>query len=142
MRKLYFLLVSLIVLGCSSPVEQVSLDMEIKGMSCGHSCAPYLQKQIKATEGVLEANVSFEDSSAHVTIDKNVVSQEELIKKINGLVEGKYNVESCTENKEASSSQPEKESSTSNDFDITDPNVSTSSFKLPNIFKVLTTLLN
>lgn len=146
MRKIAVLLVVLIVSSCQQTVDTTSLDIQIEGMSCSHSCAPFIQKKLLNTEGVIEASVSFENKLAEVVINSNAVTKEEIIKKIESIANGAYKTGSVEERKlhdsKSEQSKPAEESKPV-DFDITQPDVSHSSgFQLPNLFSLLNSILN
>lgn len=142
MKNLVFTFLAIIVLSCSNSPEVAQLDMVINGMSCAHSCAPHIQEKLSETEGVLEATVDFETKSAKIKLDKGVISKEDVVEKIEELVNGAYEVESCKETVlSLEKSNPKTDQESSSKFDITKPDVSTSGFKLPNIFKLLNSLL-
>lgn len=144
MRNLLFALFAIIILSCS-PAEPSKSVMEIKvdGMSCSHSCAPYIQKKLSKTEGVLDAQVTFENKTAIVTIDENKVKPDEVVNVIKTIADGQYNVESFETKKSTTEKNDNKQEqpSSSKDFDITDPNVSSSGFQLPNLFSLLNSLI-
>ncbi len=149
MKKYLFIFVSLILMACEQTIEKSSLSIAVEGMSCGHSCAPFIEKKLNQIEGVLEAKVSFEKKSAEVTINTNEVSKEEIIKKIESIANGQYQVKGVEEQKAEEVEVDElKETENSNDgassdFDVTKPEVSSSTgFQLPNIFSLLNSLLN
>lgn len=145
MKKILFILTAVILMACEQAVQKSSLSIEVDGMSCSHSCAPYIQKKLSKTEGVLEAKVSFENKSAEVIINSNEVSKEEIIKKIETIANGQYKVGEVEEAKLEESKVEESESNdeASLDFDISKPEVSHSAgFQLPNLFSLLNSLLN
>lgn len=144
MRKLFYSLVALIIVGCSSgsTSEKVELVMEIDGMSCSHSCSPFIQKKLTAIEGVVSAAVSFETKLATVVIDNGIVTQEEVVEKVQTIAGGQYKVTSCKVNTLEKEKSPEAAMNKDADFDISEPEVSATKFKLPNFFKILNLLLN
>lgn len=145
MKKIIFILLAVILMACEQAVEKSSLNIQIEGMSCSHSCAPFLQKKLKATEGVIEAKVTFENKTAEVVIDANETSKDAIVKKIESLVNGQYKVEAVKETKieEAEEYNSISNDEASIDFDISKPEVSHSTgFQLPNIFSLLNSLLN
>ncbi len=144
MKKYLLVLVAVVLMACEQAVEKSSLNIAVEGMSCSHSCAPFIEKKLKGTEGVLEAKVSFENKSAEVVINSNEVSKEEIVKKIESIANGIYKVEGVEESKveEVENKEVESNDEASVDFDITDTEVSSSSFQLPNLFSLLNSLLN
>lgn len=51
----------------------------IQGMSCVN-CQKKIQNKLQDTEGIIKADVSFKDSSAHITYDSNVIYRKKIIK--------------------------------------------------------------
>lgn len=144
MKKIIFFLSVIILMACEQSVQKSALNIEVEGMSCSHSCAPFIEKKLNKTEGVIEAKVSFETKSAEVIIDQNSTSKEAVIQKIESLVNGQYKVGEVTEKKvEESSANDQSNDEASIDFDISKPEVSHSTgFQLPNIFSLLSSFLN
>ena len=144
MKKLLFLFLSIFLMSCEAPVETASLNIGVEGMSCSHSCAPYIQKKLLKTVGVLNAEVTFENKEAKVVFDKNKVSKEEIVKTIQTIADGQYKVTSVEEEKQndIESTEPTGDESSLNEFDISNSEVSSSSYQLPNIFSLLNSLLN
>ena len=149
MKKYLFIFVSLILMACEQTIEKSSLSIAVEGMSCGHSCAPFIEKKLNQMEGVLEAKVSFEKNSAEVIINTNEVSKDEIIKKIETIANGQYQVKVVEERKgeevevDGSKEIENSNDGASSDFDVTKPEVSSSTgFQLPNIFSLLNSLLN
>lgn len=145
MKKYLLVIVAVILMACDQVVEKSSLSIAVEGMSCSHSCAPFIEKKLNKTEGVLEAKVSFETKTAEVIINANEVSKDEIVKKIESIANGQYKVEGVTEEKVQESKETEIQSNdeASIDFDITKPEVSHSTgFQLPNLFSLLNSLLN
>ena len=146
MKKIIFVLSAFILMSCSEVIEKSALNIKLEGMSCSHSCAPFIQKKIKAIEGVIEVKVFFEKNMAEVIIDSKETSKHFIIKRIESLANGQYKVQGVTETK--INSTLKKSNQIDNDidvieFDITNPDVSHSpNFQLPNIFSLLNSLLN
>ena len=147
MKKIVVFLIGLIAVACQNdqPAAKLSLDIEIEGMSCSHSCAPFIQKKLSATDGVLDAKVSYENKRAEVIINSNDVSKEEILEKIESINNGSYKTGRVAEKKLEDSDPKESnhKDSKSSDFDISKPGVShSSSFQLPNLFSLLNSILN
>lgn len=144
MKKLLFLFLSFFLLACEAPVEKASLNIGVEGMSCSHSCAPYIQKKLSKIGGVINAEVTFENKEAKVLFDKNKVSKEEIIKTIQTIADGQYKVTTVKEEKQNNieSTESTGDQSSLNEFDISNSEVSSSSYHLPNIFSLLNSLLN
>ena len=147
MKRIIVFLIGLITVACQQqqPVAALSLDVEIDGMSCSHSCAPFIQKKLIKTNGVLDAKVSYVNKRAEVIINVNEISKEDIIKKIETINNGSYKTGQVIEKKTVDSEPVNsklKESETV-EFDIYKPEVSHSSgFQLPNLFGLLNSILN
>ena len=145
MRKIAVFFIVLIVGSCQQPANILSLDIQVKGMSCSRSCAPFIQKKLINIEGVIDAKVSFENKLAKVVINANEISKEEIIKKIETIADSSYKTGVVIE-KKLEGSNPEdsnREKSKTVDFDIAKPEVKHSpGFQLPNLFSLLNSILN
>ena len=97
MKRVLYLLLTIVILGCSSEgkLEKAQLVMQIEGMSCSHSCSPFIQKKLSLTEGVESAVVDFDTQSATIVINKKVVSEASIVDKIQSIAGGQYKVKSC-----------------------------------------------
>tara|TARA_B110000211_G_scaffold213085_1_gene253253 strand:- start:374 stop:808 length:435 start_codon:yes stop_codon:yes gene_type:complete len=144
MKRIIYALVAIVVLGCFSGAtsDKAQLVIEIEGMSCNVSCSPFIQKKLNATEGVESAVVDFDTKLATVVINEGTVSQEEIVEKIQKLAGGQYKVKSCKATVLTNTEAPKASLESTSDFDISQPEVSTAEFKLPNFFKILNMLLN
>ena len=88
--------------------------------------------------------MTFENKEAKVLFDKNKVSKEEIIKTIQTIADGQYKVTTVKEEKQNNieSTESTGDQSSLNEFDISNSEVSSSSYHLPNIFSLLNSLLN
>ena len=59
-----------------------TVNIRVKGMTCG-GCATSVEKALKATEGVMDARVSFERGKAIIKYDDQKVTVEKLREVIN-----------------------------------------------------------
>ena len=144
MKRVLYLLLTIVFLGCSSErkLEKVKLVMQIEGMSCSHSCSPFIQKKLSLTDGVESAFVDFDTQSATIVINKDVVSEASIVDKIQSIAGGQYKVKSCKTIAIKNTKTPEASLESTSDFDVSKSNVSSKEFKLPNFFKILNILLN
>lgn len=143
MKKLVYILLVLVISACNQTVEKSSMMFSVEGMSCSHSCAPYIQKNLNKLDGVLETNVSFESKSAKVTFNIHEISQKEIIQKIESLADGQYKVGIVTSLNSPRSSSSQSKEGNDTDFDITKPDLAHSTgFQLPNLFSLLNSLLH
>jgi periplasmic mercuric ion binding protein len=97
------LLVFTLIVSCKNEVEQKHPDAEkvlkskpalradakfvtatfkIEGMHCKLGCAASLQKKIFKMEGVKESVIDFDNKSATIVFDQNVMSTEKIVEKV------------------------------------------------------------
>ena len=139
---LTFFIVSLIA--CKQSVNKISLDVSIDGMSCSHSCAPLIKKKLIKTEGVLEAEVSYEKKLAEIVFNSSAISKEDVINKIESIADGIYKASVIKESKkEINLKKPSSQKNLESlDFNLTKSEISHSSgFQLPNLFSLLNSIL-
>jgi len=65
-----------------------SIEVEIKGMTCEIGCARTIQSKLSKMEGVTFSKVDFESKKGQFTYDANKISQNDIVKKINGIAGG------------------------------------------------------
>ena len=65
-----------------------SIEVDIEGMTCEIGCARTIQSKLSKVAGVTYSKVSFETKKGQFTYDVNKVSQEDIVKKINGIAGG------------------------------------------------------
>ncbi len=61
----------------------------IEGMTCEIGCAKTIEAKISKIDGVTESKVNFNEKTGTFIYDSNKVSKEEIVNKINGLIDGK-----------------------------------------------------
>lgn len=66
--------------------------LSIEGMTCEVGCAGFITKKLSKMDGVLSAEVVFEENKAKVKFDDAKISEKELIAEIQNLNEGQYKV--------------------------------------------------
>jgi len=64
------------------------LSLNISGMTCEIGCARKIASDLNKKEGVLEANVVFNDSIATIKYDANKTNKDELITFVEGIGSG------------------------------------------------------
>ena len=62
-----------------------SIEVEIEGMTCEIGCAKTIESKLSKTKGVTFSKVNFEAKTGQFTFDENKISQEDIVKKINGI---------------------------------------------------------
>ncbi|TDQ28766.1 cation transporter [Tenacibaculum caenipelagi] len=100
--KIFFVaaFVSLAMVACKNEAkkeeapktEEVAANVQeasfaISGMTCEIGCAKKIASDLNKKEGVLEANVIFNDSIANVKFDANKTNKAELMAFVNGINE-------------------------------------------------------
>lgn len=144
MKKFLLPILILTIFACQRSVDETSLSVEVEGMSCSHSCAPFIKKNLKNTEGVLEAEVSFDRKLAKIIFNPSIISKKDIIRKIESIAGGIYKASVIKETKIESHSNESLRQETSKplEFNLTKPEVSHSSgFQLPNLFSLLNSIL-
>lgn len=76
-----------------SLIANASADMSIDGMVCAMGCAKAIEKELSTKNGIVAISVNFEENTAHVEFDKDVISETDIEKEIESLNEGQYKVE-------------------------------------------------
>ncbi|MBG7630311.1 MAG: heavy-metal-associated domain-containing protein [Bacteroidetes bacterium] len=65
-----------------------NIEVEIEGMTCEIGCARTIQSKLSKMEGVTFSKVDFESKKGQFTYDANKISQNDIVKKINGIAGG------------------------------------------------------
>ena len=65
-----------------------SIEVEIEGMTCEIGCARLIQSKLSKVDGVTYTKVSFESGKGQFTFDSNVLSDEDISKKISNIAGG------------------------------------------------------
>ena len=63
------------------PMPAIELTLPIEGMTCA-SCSNRVERFLRKTDGVLEANVNLATEQAHVRFDPTVVGRDELMRAV------------------------------------------------------------
>lgn len=104
-QKIVFALafVSFLTIGCKNNTEKKAttdkqktevatntkeLSLNISGMTCEIGCARKIASDLSKKDGVLEANVIFNDSIATVKYNGNITSKTDLIAFVEGIGNG------------------------------------------------------
>lgn len=106
MKNLFsVLIISLVIFSCNNtkkePInekpevkkEEVaanykSIEVDIEGMTCEIGCARLIESKLFKVDGIDYSKVSFETKKGQFTFDANKISQEDIVKKINGIAGG------------------------------------------------------
>ncbi|MBL4594751.1 MAG: heavy-metal-associated domain-containing protein [Flavobacteriales bacterium] len=119
-------------------------DYTIEGMVCAMGCAATIEKDVVGMTGVVVSEVNYETGKAHFEFDQAIVSENEIIAKIESIADGQYKVEEWSDenNSEEELETVEDEVETVED-EIAESNeetiveVSLPSFEIPNLFTLL-----
>jgi copper chaperone CopZ len=133
------------ILSCNVSHDKRLIELRIEGMSCEYSCAPFIEKNILKSEGVLGAFVSFQNESAEITFESNSIDKSQIIENIQSLADGAYKVSILKESKIDADSKKSFHSkkSKSKVFEISESDISNpKTFQLPNLFNLLNSILN
>lgn len=112
-------------------------DYAIEGMVCAMGCAATIQKDIVELEGVVVSSVNYETGKAHFEFDANVVSEEDIIFKIESIADGQYKVGEWSEDLDENETIEDNESGETGETGETVTEVSLPSFEIPNLFTLL-----
>ncbi|AMV70687.1 Mercuric transport protein periplasmic component precursor [Desulfuromonas sp. DDH964] len=85
MKKVFTLLVAVLLLSAVSVQAAQQVEMEIEGMTCA-LCPLAIKRSLAKVPSVSEVNVSFEEKKAHLTVDDAVADEalEEAVRKAGG----------------------------------------------------------
>ena len=75
-------------------VADTKAEMTIDGMSCQVGCAAYIDEELEKVNGVVSADVSFENKLVSITYDNSFISEHDIISAINSLKDSAYSVAS------------------------------------------------
>jgi copper chaperone CopZ len=82
----------------SGDVEKTVAKMAIGGMMCAHSCGGKIQQELQAIKGVNTTDVDYADNRetnvVTVEFDPKLVSEKELIAKVQSIADGRYPISS------------------------------------------------
>lgn len=111
-------------------------DYKIDGMVCAMGCAKTIEEEIGSIEGVTASFVDFESGKAHFEFDKTIVSENNLISKIESIADGQYKVSAWED--EVPVEDVETETEDANKESVAQhANVSLKNIEIPNLFTYL-----
>lgn len=135
----------LFLLSCGQSNTKSSTVVQISGMSCSQSCAPFLEKNIRKIQGVSGAKVSFENKKAEISFDSGLTNNSKIVDVIETIADGCYEVTCIHElnkNNLKKTVKPVFQKPEVNEFKIPKHDVSHSTtFQLPNLFSLLNSIL-
>lgn len=121
--------------GCSehkeeitNPVANTETTIGIEGMMCEKGCKSTIQSHLREMNGVIHADVNYEEKKAEVSFDNRIISSNDMIEMINKLADGIYKanlidekpIEASGNTTEIDNAEAEDEISVSN-YDFTLP---------------------
>ena len=92
-------------------VEKENIAIQIEGMTCAVGCAKAIASKLNQTEGIIDAEVVFDEKSGSISFDKSKISQASILSLINGLGDGKTYKATVKCNKEKKSCDSKREMS-------------------------------
>lgn len=121
----------------------IMADYAIDGMVCAMGCAKTIQDEVSNMEGVTLCSVDFESGKAHVEFDQSMLTEDDIIRVIEGMAEGQYQVHEWVDKEDNLSEVEEEETDESAEVEtgsetegsITE--VRLPSFEIPNLFALL-----
>ncbi len=123
--------------------EGASATLYIEGMSCQKMCVSKINKTLADIEGVEVTEVDFDTERPidHFTVsfDEDKLTEQDLIKAVQGIAGGVYKVKNVEVRKQvdSSSSASVEKGSKKNRFRLKRKQVSNRQFSIPNVFDVL-----
>ena len=114
----------------------LEVDYAVDGMVCAMGCAATIQKEVNGMDGVKNCEVSFEEGKAHIEFDKSVLSENDIISKIESIADGQYKVSTWVE-KDNTENSESKEGNGGNGKKESSAEVSLPSFEIPNLFTLI-----
>ncbi|OFY91964.1 MAG: hypothetical protein A3K10_10925 [Bacteroidetes bacterium RIFCSPLOWO2_12_FULL_31_6] len=117
----------------------VIADYSIEGMVCSMGCAATIQKELMDMEGVANCEVDFEAGKAHVEYDKSILSEGDVISKIESIADGQYKVSKWKDKGESNVNVEQNSNGENKDVveDEAKAKVALPSFQIPNLFTFL-----
>lgn len=111
-QKIIFsiIIVCCFLTSCKTAVKKENISLAISGMTCEIGCAKTIQSKLSKKEGVLNAKVIFNDSTANIEFDANTTSKKDLISFVSGIAGGDLYTASETSKKMHDCSETCKES--------------------------------
>ncbi|MCT4582350.1 MAG: cation transporter [Flavobacteriales bacterium] len=102
-------------------------NFEIDGMVCEHGCKGVIEKEMSKTNGITSFDIDFENETAEVFFDQNIITTQAIISKVETINDGIYKMKLIHEREQINAK--EKLPSTQND----PVSVAHYHYQLPNI---------
>ena len=114
------------------------VDYGVEGMVCAMGCAATIQEEVVNMSGVAVSHVDYEEEKAHFEFDAAIVSEEEIIAKIESIADGQYKVIEWVEKDNEEVIEDESEVVEGNSADESaELEVKLPSFEIPNLFTLI-----
>lgn len=112
-------------------------DYAIDGMVCAMGCAATIEKDVVGMAGVVVSDVDYEIGKAHFEFDAAIITEKEIIAKIESIANGQYKVGEWIEDNNTENDAETGEDEESGETKETITEVSLPSFEIPNLFTLL-----
>jgi|TARA_B110000879_G_scaffold44624_1_gene63091 hypothetical protein len=123
------------------------LTMELDGMVCSMGCGGSIRKELNATGAIADCDFDFEDERtmdvATIQFDKNKITADEIVKIVSEINDGQFSIgKTASEEFIAPPIVKENNTSSRRTSDAKIKVVSSTSFRMPNIFDLFSGLLS
>lgn len=113
-----FALIIFVFNSCSSPKtpktpKNMVANFEIEGMVCEHGCKGVIEKEMRNIKGITAFDIDFEEATAEVFFDYNIITTENIITKVEEINDGIYKMNLIKEREQINAKEklPSTESS-------------------------------
>ena len=113
------------------------VDYAVEGMVCAMGCAATIEKEIVGMAGVVVSDVDYEAGKAHFEFDESVISEKEIVAKIESIADGQYKIGEWVEKVKIEGELELEEGGETEGTDESITEVSLPSFEIPNLFTLL-----
>ncbi|MFT6921460.1 MAG: hypothetical protein ACJA1C_000454 [Crocinitomicaceae bacterium] len=123
------------------------LTIELDGMVCSMGCGGSIRKELNATGAIADCDFDFEDERttdvATIQFDKNKITADEIVKIVSEMNDGQFSIgKTASEEFIAAPTVKEDNTSSRRTSDAKIKVVSSTSFRMPNIFDLFSGLLS
>lgn len=120
-------------------VSNETLVTEIEGMVCSMGCGGSIRKELKSTGAVSRVEVDFDEEkvkqTVKITYDNHLLSKKEIVERIEKLNKGQFSVNII------GSTFIENSDTKSSSFEKPKVNVSETSFEVPSLLDILSSIV-
>ena len=88
-------------------------NFSIEGMVCEHGCKGVIEKEMRKEKGITSFDIDFEEATAEVFFDYNIITTENIITKVEEINDGIYKMNLLQEREQINAKEklPSTESS-------------------------------